>query len=295
MIMMKETSTALFIGIDGTKISKCVPEEWKRRKLGPGLDLIHLLETTRWSSNVAWVPVVKKPYCTFVPWGHTGGKLMTPELLGHVTIPYNWKEFTFHKGRSFDCTSILKSGIVAGGRQTVFFAPLNPKILTEPPEILTSDDFTKPRMEHHRSKWRPSQDAVYWVNLARAHDEGLQFCPTRSNAVCRQIASTTWFLKKRETNFIRETLDASTTTEDCTQKLLPNAAAATAAARHCWECIPSQLEAVCGNLGEGRDESESRQLNRWVRNLSQQETVAECCAKHHSWWRKAWIWSRPQN
>ena len=50
-------------------------------------------------------------------------------------------------------------------------------------EIFTSDDFTEPRMEHYRCKWRPSQDAVYWVNLARAQDEGLQFWQTRSDAI----------------------------------------------------------------------------------------------------------------
>ena len=46
-------------------------------------------------------------------------------------------------------------------------------------------------------------------------------------------------------------------------------------ARHFWECISSQLETVCGHFGEGRDEKYSRQLNRGVRNPSQQETVAE--------------------
>ena len=82
--------------------------------------------------------------------GHTGGKLTGPELLGHVAIPYNWKEFVFDKGSSFDCTSILKSGLAAGGRTskdgrpTVFFAPLNPIFETDPEEILTSDDFAKP-------------------------------------------------------------------------------------------------------------------------------------------------------
>ena len=40
--------------------------------------------------------------------GHTCGELIAPELLGHVPIPYNWKEFIFHKGCSFDCTSIHK-------------------------------------------------------------------------------------------------------------------------------------------------------------------------------------------
>ena len=45
-----------------------------------------------------------------------------------------------------------------------------------------------PRMEHSRSKWRPSQDAVYWVNLARVQDEGLQFWQTRSNAIVVYIS-----------------------------------------------------------------------------------------------------------
>ena len=34
-----------------------------------------------------------------------------------------------------------------------------------------SDDFTKPSQEHYRRKWRP-HDAVYWVNQAKAQDEG---------------------------------------------------------------------------------------------------------------------------
>ena len=48
--------------------------------------------------------------------GHTGGKLIVRELLGHVAIPYNWKEFIVHNGSSIDCISILKSDLVAGGR-----------------------------------------------------------------------------------------------------------------------------------------------------------------------------------
>ena len=33
--------------------------------------------------------------------GHTGGKLIAPELLGHVGIPYNWKEFPFSQRKFF--------------------------------------------------------------------------------------------------------------------------------------------------------------------------------------------------
>ena len=34
--------------------------------------------------------------------GHTGGNLIAPALLGHVAIPYKWKEILFHRGCSFD-------------------------------------------------------------------------------------------------------------------------------------------------------------------------------------------------
>ena len=32
--------------------------------------------------------------------GHAGGNLITLELMGHVAIPYKWKEFLFHRGCS---------------------------------------------------------------------------------------------------------------------------------------------------------------------------------------------------
>ena len=48
--------------------------------------------------------------------GHTGGEMIPPEMLGHVLIPHNWKEFVFHRGCSFNLTSILNAGLIAGGR-----------------------------------------------------------------------------------------------------------------------------------------------------------------------------------
>ena len=62
--------------------------------------------------------------------GNTGGNVIAPELMGHVAIPTRWKEFLFHRGCSFDVTSILRSGLIAGGmeskegRQTVFFTQM---------------------------------------------------------------------------------------------------------------------------------------------------------------------------
>ena len=40
------------------------------------------------------------------------------ELMCHVAFPYGWKEFLFHLGCSYDVTSILKSGLIAGGRES---------------------------------------------------------------------------------------------------------------------------------------------------------------------------------
>ena len=51
--------------------------------------------------------------------------------MGHVAIPYIWTEFLLHRGCSCDVTSILKSGLIAGGRESKeerqknFFTPLN--------------------------------------------------------------------------------------------------------------------------------------------------------------------------
>ena len=120
--------------------------------------------------------------------GHTGGNLTAPELMGHVAIPYKWKEFLFHRGCSFDVTSILTSGLIAGGReskegrQTIFFTPLNP-FGDNPDEEEPSEDLSKPRKVHYHSEWKSRQDAVYRINLARAQDKGLRLWQTRSNAV----------------------------------------------------------------------------------------------------------------
>ena len=64
--------------------------------------------------------------------GHTGGNLIAPELMGHVAVPYKWKEILFHRACSHDVQPILKSGRIAGGRegkegrQTIFVRTSQP-------------------------------------------------------------------------------------------------------------------------------------------------------------------------
>ena len=87
------------------------------------------------------------------------GNLIAPELMGHVAIPHKWKEFLFHRGCSFDVTSILKTRLIAGGRERKEGRPIKTR------------------------KWKNTQDAINWVNLARAQEKRLRFWQTRSNAV----------------------------------------------------------------------------------------------------------------
>ena len=173
---------------------------------------------------------------------HTGGNLIAPD----VAIPYNWKEVLCHRGCSYDVQSMLRSGLIAGGReskegrQTIFFTPLNP-IGENPDEEEPSDDLSKPRKVHFHSKWKTGQDAVFWMNLVWAQDKG----PTvLANQIpchnCIQLCDSRLHLQGEFSqwgkNFIWETLDASSCTEDSTQECLAIAAAATSAARHIGEC-----------------------------------------------------------
>ena len=119
--------------------------------------------------------------------GHTGGDMIRPEMLGHVLIPPCWKEFVFHRGFSFNVTSILDAGLIAGGRQgretrrTVFFTPLNPRGTEEEQEYC--DDLTKARKVYYKTGWKHSENAVYWIHLGRAQERGIAFWQSKSHAI----------------------------------------------------------------------------------------------------------------
>ena len=112
-----------------------------------------------------------------------GGNLTAPEFGGSRRNSAQRERMPW--GCSYDATSILKSGLFAGGGeskegQTIFFTPLKP-FGDIPDEEEPRDDLSKPIKAHYHSKSR--QDAVYWIILARAQDKGLQFWQTRSHAV----------------------------------------------------------------------------------------------------------------
>ena len=92
------------------------------------------------STHSSWKQQFSKFFFLYVRafQGLTGGNLIEPELMGHVANPYKSKEFLFHRGCSFDVTSILQ-------------------IRTH--RWRTQQQRRKTDL-HHQRKWKNTQDAV---------------------------------------------------------------------------------------------------------------------------------------
>ena len=139
--------------------------------------------------------------------------------MAHILIPYDLKEYLFHRGRSFSIQSIQETGLIPGGkeskggRQTIFFTPLNP----------LGDDYTIHRKVHHHSNWKRNHDAVNWVKLSRAQDRGLQFFwKTSSHTIiihsCASRLHPQSNLSKQRSNTLQKTLNPTTRAESHTEK-----------------------------------------------------------------------------
>ena len=107
----------------------------------------------------------------FVQFKDTDGNITAPELMGDVIIPYNWKEFVFCRGCSFNCNTMLEKGRIAGGREskeedkhTLHTSQL--PFRENPDEEEASDDLSVPKKVHNHNNWKYDQDAVYWIKLS---------------------------------------------------------------------------------------------------------------------------------
>ena len=50
--------------------------------------------------------------------GHICGITIAPEMMEHVMIPYDWKEIVFHRGCSFNLSSLLENALAPGGKES---------------------------------------------------------------------------------------------------------------------------------------------------------------------------------
>ena len=111
--------------------------------------------------------------------------------------------------------------------------------------------------------------------------------PYLCTILCRQIASTKWFLRKENELYSRDS-----------RRLVPHRRLylrvlgnrSSSSTRHLWECVFSHLAA--GAESGKRAERRSRQLDKWPRVIPLQETGTE---RWVNCWEKAWMWSRRQN
>ena len=147
--------------------------------------------------------------------------------MGHVAIPYTWNDFLYRRGCSYNVQSILRSGLIAGGReskqgrQTVFFTPLNPLV-----PIQTKRNSTVIYPTRGRYTTKASGNRIRTQSIGSMKPEhktkDCNFGRRVSRHNCMQLCANRLHLQsdlsKRREDFIRKTLHAPICAEDCTQK-----------------------------------------------------------------------------
>ena len=123
--------------------------------------------------------------------GSSCGKLLWEALVGSSCGKLLWEALVPWTPSYTRDSSQVKD--TKEGRETAFFTPLDPFGDEAEEEY---DDLSKPRKVHYKNKWKVSQVAVYWVNVGKAHDKGLQFWQKRSHAIIFMIQYQLTALKK---------------------------------------------------------------------------------------------------
>ena len=110
--------------------------------------------------------------------GYSGGNPIDPALQENVLLPSDFAMYIYHVGTSHDMHSIIQAGLIPGGkkkkgRQTVFFAVVDP--MSAHLHRQRDYDVTKPRIAVYKQNWRIHQNTAYWANLRVAQKKGLTF------------------------------------------------------------------------------------------------------------------------
>ena len=120
--------------------------------------------------------------------GHSGNNLLDPALQENVLLPEDFTEYIYHVGNVSDIYSIIKSGLIPGGkslkgeRQSVFCTAVNLVDDDQSMEEIRCN-LDKPRLVPHKSTWTPHQNTVHWCSSELPQKRGLQFYQTRSHAI----------------------------------------------------------------------------------------------------------------
>ena len=102
--------------------------------------------------------------------GHSGGNAMDPELQDSALLPEGFTEYVYHVGNASEMNSIIRSGLIPGGRslkrgrQAVFFTTLN-AMEDESGMVESPRDLTKPRIAPQKNTWKRLQ--IQYVGAIR--------------------------------------------------------------------------------------------------------------------------------
>ena len=149
--------------------------------------------------------------------------------------PPKWKKYIYHRGRSWNFVHTGK--MIPGGkekdkcRQAVFLTPTNP-FGDDLEEGKPHDDITVSQKAPHVTKWKNDQDAVFWVRLSKAQDQGLEFWKTKSVAIMTYVRYATWRLywscdiSRWRPSYFRKAWNSKAVTQGNVEKELAKPAAA---------------------------------------------------------------------
>ena len=179
MIKMTEKLTALFIGIRWDQND----ENALKHGSGEFSDQDWLQNiyhgSSKMSSSTAWIPkflIAYSCHSTTHRWEFDSAWVDGSRRYSHT----NGKSSCFIENAHLIALQSPNQDSSLGGEKAekedrpFSSRPLNP-FGDNPDEEKLDDDLSKPRKVNYHSKWKTTQDAVFWVNLARAQDKGLRF------------------------------------------------------------------------------------------------------------------------
>ena len=142
---------------------------------------------SRRGSDIAWIPVHLKLFCSFEQFKAT---LEENKLILHCKTTCCYRTTSpsiYHFGSSRDFHSIIQSGLIPGGKDVkkgkhaVFFTAVNPMFVDQHKEV--EYDLKKPRIAVCTNNWKVHQTTVYGCYLKVAQSKRLKFYQTRSNVI----------------------------------------------------------------------------------------------------------------
>ena len=153
-----------------------------------GYLLVQREEDQRKGFNLVLNPNSSKHFLYFrAIQGLSGDNFVDPALQDNVLLPEDPTEYINHIGKVSEKHSIIRSGLIPGGRSSrkgtgkLFFTTVNPmdddQSMEKPMRLGQAED------RSIQNTWRPHPNTMYWCTIKLAQKRGFQFYQKRSHAI----------------------------------------------------------------------------------------------------------------